>query len=298
MAAKKLLVTGATGKQGGALIEALLKDHASDFSIYGLTRSASSASAKKLAAKNVTMIEGDMNNPSPIFEQLGHDTWGVFSVSIPGKTEESKAKNLIDASLAAGVQHFVYASVDRGGPERSETDTTRIPHFIAKFNAEKYLQAQAAAKGNQMSWTILRPVAFYDNLTPNFFGRCFGQFVLQMGGKKLQLVGTKDIGKVAAQIFLDPEKYKGKGITLAGDELNFQELNQIFKEEMGYDIPLSYGFIASLLKWLISDLGFMFKWFEDVGYGGDIQQLKAEFPFMQDFRTWLRSGNSKFEKKS
>jgi hypothetical protein len=112
------------------------------------------------------------------------------------------------------------------------------------------------------------------------------------------LVGTKDIGKVAAQVFLDPEKYKGKGITLAGDELNFPEINQIFKGEMGYDIPLSYGFIASLLKWLIADLGFMFKWFEGVGYGGDIQQLKTEFPFVLDFRTWLRSGNSKFEKIS
>jgi uncharacterized protein YbjT (DUF2867 family) len=100
MSSKKILVIGATGKQGGALVEALLARKTSNFDIYGLTRDASSNSAKKLTAKKVTMIQGDAKIPEPIFKQVGSGVWGVFSVNSPGKDEEEQAIPLIDASVA------------------------------------------------------------------------------------------------------------------------------------------------------------------------------------------------------
>jgi uncharacterized protein YbjT (DUF2867 family) len=148
-----------------------------------------------------------------------------------------------------------------------------------------------------MTWTILRPVAFYDNLTPDFLGKSFAQMIKQMEGTKLNMIGTKDIGKVAAQAFQEPEKYSNKAFTLAADTLEFDTMNKIFKEEVGSDLPLAPGFLASFFKWAVSDLGKIFKWFKEGNYAFDIAQMKAELPGMQDFRMWLRT-TSKFGTKT
>ena len=170
MASRKLLVVGATGQQGGALIEALLANKSS-FDIYGLTRNKASPSATKLSGRGVHMIEGDVSAPLPIFKQLGKSVYGVFSVTTLCKDEEGEAKPLIDAAIANNVQHFVYTSADRGGPAKSDKDPTVVPHFITKFNVEKHLIAKAAKSPQRMMWTILRPVSFMDNFTPTSSAR-------------------------------------------------------------------------------------------------------------------------------
>lgn len=136
-------MTGATGKQGGAVVKALLASPPPfDYQILALTRRATSPAAKALASHaKVTLIEGDLNDSPAIFTKAGGvgSIWGVFCVTLPsfGKKEalESEQKqgcDLVDASLVHDVQHFVYTSVDRGGHDRSDTDATDIPHFASK----------------------------------------------------------------------------------------------------------------------------------------------------------------------
>ncbi|RQM07430.1 hypothetical protein DH86_00002873, partial [Scytalidium sp. 3C] len=79
--------------------------------------------------------------------------------------EERQGKAIIDASIENKVKKFVYSSVDRGG-ETSSSNPTDVPHFISKHNIEQYLFQQA--KGNSLQWTVLRPVAFFENLVPGF----------------------------------------------------------------------------------------------------------------------------------
>jgi len=297
MSSKKILVIGATGRQGGALVEALLASKTSNFDIYGLTRDASSNSAKKLTAKKVTMIQGDAKIPEPIFKQVGSGVWGVFSVTSPGKDEEEQAIPLIDASVTNGVQHFVFTSVDRGGPAKSESDPTYVPHFITKYNIEKHLKEKAATSPQKMAWTILRPVAFFDNLTPNFQGTSFSRIMKQMEPTRINMVSTKDIGRVAAQAFLDPENNKFKAYTLAGETMDYAMMNKIFKEEVGRDMPMAPGTATTFFKFIVPDMGKMFQWFEEGNYSYDIGFAKEEHPDLQDFRTWLRT-SSKFETKA
>lgn len=84
---KAVLIFGATGKQGGAVLNQLLKRNA-NFKILAVTRNAKSASAQKLLqkSKNVQLVEGDAQNPGPIFEGAskisGLPIWGVFSVQV------------------------------------------------------------------------------------------------------------------------------------------------------------------------------------------------------------------------
>lgn len=107
---------------------------------------------------------------------------------------------------------------------------------------------------------------------------------------KLQLVSTKDIGRVAAEAFLhySDASYGNKSISLAGSSISPNEAAEIFKEVTGQDIPETYSFFGTLAKWWMSDeLGKMFDWFKTTGYGVDVEGLRQKYPFLKDFRGWL-----------
>ncbi|KAG0646996.1 hypothetical protein D0Z07_6086 [Hyphodiscus hymeniophilus] len=299
MALRKLLIIGATGKQGGAVIDALIASSA-PFEILALTRNTSSPSAQKLACRpNVKVIQGDSLDPAPIFE-AHKPIHGVFLVTSfePGKenAEEAQARPVIDQAVANKVEHLVFTSVDRGGPGVSENDPTNIVHFATKHRIEEYLKDKTADSKTQ--WTILRPVAFMDNLVPGFQGKFFPV----MWGSKLrddqtlQLISVHDIGVFASKAFQNPQEYKGRAISLAGDDLTLAQAKKVFKEAIGYNMPSTFQFMGSLLMYMVKDLGVMFQWFADVGYGADVKSLRTEEPKLQDFGTWLKE-TSDFRKQ-
>ncbi|KAK8065677.1 transcription factor SEF1 [Apiospora hydei] len=269
-----ILVTGATGKQGGALIDHLLASpRASRFDIVAVTRDIQSSRAQKLSSR------GDLTNPDAIFEAAG-PVWGVYSVQVNSDAEESQGKALIDAAILHGAKHFVYSSGDRGGPERSETNPTNVKNFTANAGREKSAQG--------MTYTILRPVTFFENLSGDIHGKGFARMWEQLGQKKLQFVATQDIGWFAAQSFLNPEKHRNRAVTLVGDELTQPEADVIFKKVMGTSMPMSPCPIASAVKMVLKDtVGDMFKWFKAEGYGGDIESCRGVYPEMQSFEAWL-----------
>jgi len=302
---KVVLITGATGKQGGSVIKALLASpEASQFTILALTRNAESTSAKKLVEQGCKIVQGDLHDVPAVFEAAKKATsepiWGVFSVQIPlGKgatveTEEKQGKDLVDAALANNVQQFVYTSVDRGGDEKSYENPTPIPHFISKHNIEHHLVDNA---GDKLKWTILRPVAFMDNATPDFMGKGFATMWSQaVKEKPLQLIASSDIGHFAAQAFINPSEYANKSISLAGDSLSYAEANKVFKEKLGYDLPTTFAFIGTAIMWGVADVGKMFSWFYTDGYGADIKKLKTTHPGLLSFGEWLEK-EGKFVKK-
>ncbi|MCJ1411777.1 hypothetical protein MMC19_005869 [Ptychographa xylographoides] len=294
---KTILITGATGKQGGAVIEALLAAKYSEpIHLVAVTRSSSSAGARALASKsNVTILEGDLDNSNAIFRQLG-PVWGVFSVQIdsPGtNNEEKQGMALIDAAIAYNVQHFVYTSGDRGGPYRSPVDPTSIKSFIAKFNIEKHLETRAAQSQQGMTYTILRPVTFFENQTNDIHGKGFARLWEQIGDRPLQLISTKDIGWFAAQALMYPDENRNKALSLAGDELTQAQAAKVFKEVVGKEMPIAPCPIGSALKYFKGEtLGAMFLWFKEFGYGADLEACRKACPEIQDYKTWLRHSSA------
>lgn len=103
------------------------------------------------------------------------------------------------------------------------------------------------------------------------------------------MISVADIGWFGAQALLKPEDFAGRSISLAGDELTFEGANEIFKKKFGTDIPTTYGFVASGLLWAINDVGKMFKFFQDTGYGTDILSLRKERPELLSFEAWLET---------
>lgn len=301
---RRLLISGATGKQGGALIDALLSKPSQPFELYAITRNKNSKASQLLAKQNVNLVEGNLDNVDALFAQVPSPVWGVFSVPILDKgikTEEKQGKDLTRASVEAGVSHIIFTSTDRGGQEKSEDHPTEVPHFASKFRIEQDIKAKAAASNGHLTYTFLRPVAFFSNLTNNFLGRAFiSMWRLNGYDRDLHLISTKDIGKVAAEAFLNAsdECYRNKGVSLAGDALNPNDAARIFKEETGQDIPTTYPWLAWIIRNLVPDLRHMFAWFGSTGFGTDVPAVRAQYPFMSDFRTWLREESDWKKSKS
>lgn len=292
---KRLLVVGATGKQGGALISALLAKPSQPFEIYALTRKSTSNSAQKLAKhSNIRIIEGNLDNIDAVLRQIQKPLWGVFAVTMIGSgatKETAQGKALVNAAVEAQVSHIVFTATERGGQEKSEGTPTTVPHFASKYAVEKDIKAKADASKGKLTYTFLRPVAFFENLSNDFFGRGFVAMWRNNGrDRPLQMIATSDIGEIAAEAFLkssEPE-YRNQGISLAGDELSPNEGEKIFKDVTGQEIPSTYGLVGSMVKNVVGDLRHMFNLFISDGFGVKVLELRNRYPFMKDFGTWLR----------
>ena len=308
---KPILVLGATGKQGRKVIETILaSDSKADFTILALTRNPDSASAKALAAKStiIKLVKGNLDDTPAVFKAAleaagGARIWGVFSVQQAvqdGATQERETKQgiaVVDQAIAHNVNVFVYTSVDRGG-DKSESNPTYVPHFISKHDIETHLKAKAADA--KMQYTILRSVAFMDGLTPNFMGKIFAT-IFKTGlkpSKPLAFIATSDIGFFAGQAFLQPEspEYKNKAISLAGDELTSEQMSQVSRDRLGYELPTTFQFLARFVLWMVNEMGTMFRWFNEEGFTVDIPKLRRMNPGLKDFGTWLEK-ESGFPKK-
>ncbi|KAJ5184653.1 NmrA-like family domain-containing protein 1 [Penicillium cf. griseofulvum] len=132
-----------------------------------------------------------------------------------------------------------------------------------------------------MLWTILRPVAFYDNIMPGFIGRSYAAMLRQLGDRSIAMVRTQDIGNVAARAFNEPGEYGMKEFSLVGEQLTFQMIQRTFRDVVGCDIPETYGLLVTVLRFV-----------EDGEYSWDCTDLVKK-QCLLDFETWLKD-ESKF----
>lgn len=269
---KIILVFGATGQQGGAVVKALT---GSEFVIRAVTRDPESQKAKALAQRGVELVKADFADEGSIKKAL-QGVYGVYSVhNMTGglKAEEEQGKSLADLAKQAGVLHLVYSSV--GGAERK----TGIGHFDSKWAVEEHI------RGIKLPHTIIRPVAFMENFA------AFPPFMLfsilrgSLNNKKLQMIAVEDIGKWVALAFFKPEQYLNQSIEIAGDELSYSELQAAWEKVKGntqFALPLP-KFIISMM----GETGKMFLWFGKDGYQADLKQCKTQIPKMNSFVQWL-----------
>jgi len=113
-----ILVSGATGQQGGAVARSLL---GCGIGVRALTRDPEKPEAKELVDLGAEVASGDLEDRSSI-ERVLDGVHGVFSVQQSWETgvegEVRQGVLLADAAKAAGVDHYVYSSVGSAQGDR------------------------------------------------------------------------------------------------------------------------------------------------------------------------------------
>jgi uncharacterized protein YbjT (DUF2867 family) len=272
---RTVLVTGATGNQGGAVVDHLL-DAETDFEVLGLTRDASSDAAAALEDRGVEMVEGDLDDTDSLRPHVDR-TDAVFAVTnfwTQGyETQVQQGENLADAAAEEGVDQFVFSGVGS-----HETDTG-VPHFDSAWDIEEY------AADLDLPLTVLQPVFFFQNF------EAFAEDIVEDGtlafplaeGVSLQMVDVDDVGHAAAVALADPEAFVGERFELAGDDLTLEETAEVFSEVTGIDVEAVHVPIEDAYESFGEEFTVMCEWFNDVGYSADIPELEATFGF--DFTT-------------
>lgn len=265
---KLILITGGTGKQGGAVARELL---AAGHRIRVMTRHPDSPTAKQLARLGAEIAKGDLDDPSSLPNAL-RGVWGAFAVQNTWEAgverEEVQGKRFAEAAREAGVQHYVYASV--GSAHRD----TGIPHFENKARVEQRVKELGFP-----SWTVLRPAFFMDNFLSddNRAAIANGQVTLGIDpDTRLQMIAVEDIGKYGKLVFEQPERFNGRSIDIASDELTMREVAEGLSKITRRPVEPAPTPIEQTREWS-QDLATMLEWFNEVGYNADIEANEKEF---------------------
>jgi uncharacterized protein YbjT (DUF2867 family) len=273
-----ILVTGATGHQGGAIAAALL---ARGHSVRAMTRKPDSAAARALASQGAVIVQGDLDDPASI-ERALKGAWGALGVQNSWEAgvvrEEAQGKRFAELARRTGIQHFVYQSV--GSAQRS----TGIPHFDNKWRVEETVRNLGFP-----SYTIIRPVFFMENwLSPSFKpGIDQGAVMMSLRPEtRLQMIAVADIGQYGRLAFERSEALNGRALDIAGDALTMPEVARVVSEVTGRPIAFRQVPIEEVRKFS-GDFATMLEWFDAVGYDADIRGLEKEFRIRPaSFREW------------
>ena len=274
---RTILITGVTGKQGGAVARAL---QGTGLHLRGLTRKPESEQGAALARQGVDIVMGDFDDEATLRRALT-GAWGVFGVQNAGEAsverEEAQGKRLATLAREAGVEHFVYTSVG------SAHKQTGVPHFDNKYRIEETVRSLRFP-----SHVILRPVFFMENLIAPFSLQG-STLAWALGPRaKLQMIAVDDIGWFGARAFTHAAALNRREIDLAADVRTMAEAAETLTKALGRPIAFAQTPIEQVRQYS-KEMALMLEWFERVGYSADIAGLEREFgrPFTK-LTDWAR----------
>jgi uncharacterized protein YbjT (DUF2867 family) len=274
-----VVVTGATGQQGGAVVKNLIER---GHEVRAVTRNTDSAKARELANAGVTLVRASLEDTGALAKALEGAT-SLFAMTTPfeggPQAETRQGISAADAATAAGV-HLVFNSVG------SANRRTGVPHFDSKYEVEKHI-AKIGVRA-----TVLAPVYFMENL---YFGKeqlAKGIYATPLPPtRQLAQVAVADIGAVAVRLLEDPGRFSGKRFDLGGDELTGNDVVAILSGVTGR--PFTYFQVPlDVIRQRMGDDGAkMYEWFDHIGFTFDRAALRREFPDVSfhDFETWAKA---------
>jgi uncharacterized protein YbjT (DUF2867 family) len=273
-----VVVTGSTGKQGGAVARGLLER---GHKVRAVTRDPDSNQAKSLLNAGATLVAASLEDTAAIKKALEGAT-SFFAMTMPsGGTDAETRQGIViaDAAKAAGV-HLVFTSV--GSANRQ----TGVPHFDSKYEIEKHI-AKVGVRA-----TILAPVSLMENVyfVKEHLARGIYASALPPT-RALAQVAVADIGAVAVRVLENADRFTGKRFDFASDKLTGNDALAILSRVTGrafsyYQVPLDI-----IRQRMGEDAVKMYEWFDRVGFAVDRAALRREFPDVafHDFESWAKA---------
>ncbi|GAA2600661.1 NmrA family NAD(P)-binding protein [Streptomyces axinellae] len=292
--AESVLVTGATGRQGGAAARALL---AVGTPVRALVRDPHAPRAKAIEAEGAELVRGDLADPDSLAPAV-RGVGAVFSVQMPPMTETSvdfagelaQATNLIAAAQAAGVRQFVQSSTAGVGRH------TQAPGWAeGRWSAmEEYFTTKqrildAVRQAGFARWTVVKPAFFMDNLralVPH--GPEGGLATVLKPDSELALVAAADIGAAVAHAVQDPDRFHEVRLELAGDRLTMRQIARTLSAVWGVPVVAPSMDLAEALAAGMPAWGAGHEWNNAVVQPAYPQTARSLGIPVTAFATWAR----------
>lgn len=291
---KTILVTGATGAQGGSVARKLLDD--GKFAVRILTRNSKSSSARALQRAGAEIATGDFNNVGSLLEAM-MDVYGVFGVTDFDEHAEREifhGKNLIDAVKHSGVEHFIYSS---------------SPNYHKLSNGERSVpQCDIKARLQEYAKSLKVPASFVH--VSFYFENFLNLFALQrdrhdnlhfgfpQGHTNLAMTSVDDVGGVVAKMFQHPAQYIGRTVGVVAEDRPCEEYAYIMSKTLDQNVYYHHIprdiFIGSdsLLTERWADV-FEVQRLHIIDRHIDMIESYGLYPEMKTFEKWLQENKEK-----
>ena len=279
---RPILVTGATGRQGGAVARHLLR---LGTPVRALTRRADSENAQDLARLGATLVQADLDRPGTLPQAL-HGVRAVFSVQdywqAGGEGEVRQAHHLLDAASRDGAPFVLQSTMATANPEAP--GAPRVEHFESKPEIERLVRQSG------LPHAFLGTVFFMDNVRdPDMGGRM--TFPTLAGtlapDTPLDLVAVEDLGTVAAHILRQPDAFDGQRVDVVGDRLTVREMRDAYRRATGRRAK-RWSLPRWALRRLAGEFADQLAWHNAVNFAPDTNTARRLHPRIQSFETYLR----------
>jgi len=291
-----ILVTGATGAQGGSVARALLADDR--FTVRIFTRNASSLKTQELKAAGAEIAEGDFEDKESLAAAM-KDCYGVFGVTNFWEhyhKEYEHGINLVNAVKDAGIKHFVLHTLP--GYHRLSGGKFPVPHCDIKDALKTY------TKGLSIPASFVEIAFYYENFFSYFPLQKDGNggyfFGFPQGETKLAMASVEDMGGVVTSVFNYPAEYIGRTVGVVGADSTCAEYAAIMSRQLGQHIYFNYiprDVYAGLGFPGAEELANMFEVQRLYITGRQLDMIESYGlnPAMQSFAQWVNSNKAKFE---
>lgn len=282
-----ILVTGGTGRQGGATARSLLA-HKIPFQV--LVRNPEAPGAVALRDLGARLVVGDLDDAASLRKALA-GARAVFSVQNPdfanlaGDTERVRAQNLIEAAVDEGVSHFVQTTVTGAGEHhRNATEWLAKSEELTSMVQKGHIEDLVRGAGFPY-WTILKPGFFMENipyiLADDLLATAYDP------ATPVPVIASDDIGHVAAATFQDREKFNRVSIELAGDVLTMPEVAAILSAAWDRKIQSPYKSAAEMIAaGAMPQMVLGQEWANEVGMPARPSHARAWGFKLMDLRAW------------
>lgn len=313
MSKKIIAVVGATGAQGGGLVNAILNDPSGEFAVRAITRNVSSDKAQALKKMGAEVVAGDVSDKASLVNAF-KGAYGAYCVTFfwehfSPEQELQHAKNMAEASAEADIKHVVWSTLEdtrKWVPEDDASMPTmmgkyKVPHFDAKGEANQFFVDCGSP------YTLFNTSFYWDNFIYFGMGPQKGPdgnlgITFPLADKKMPGIAAEDIGKCAFGVFKAGDKYKNKSVSIAGEHLTGEQMADGFTKLLGKKVAYNavpaevyrgFGFPGA------EDLGSMFKFkadYEDYFCGArSVEESKSLNPELLSFDAFLEKNKDKIK---
>jgi len=302
MSSKKLItVFGATGAQGGTVVNALLKD--GTFAVRAITRKPTSEKAKDLEKRGVQIFQADIAGPMEKLTEAMKGSYGAFLMTnfwdpSQMQNEEESGEKLIEAARLAGVKEIVWSTLTN--VKKISNGKYTVPHFTSKAEVEEKLRDLMSKSPKPFEHVCFVAPSFYfenfENFMPPKKEGDTWVFTMPMT-KTLTAFDVNEMGPAVLACFKNPTKYNMKRIDFFGENSSPEQYVKTWEKVTGKKARLNMLPMEEFEKSgapAAHEFAQMFGWFNEYtfyGNSGDPRSGQEASGGLCNFETYLRRKN-------